>query len=245
MLLSLLDNHQTKNIMMKKTTLICAATLSSVCTYAADTVTTIDPTAFVKDTETSKGIATLSEIFAQTATEWSIETTFTYKSDTAMNTWGTTILSTAESLTEASYKGGFQLWVGTAGNLMAKGCGFETYGDKGAVYGTPLGSTLTKDSSYTVVLDVVYNETAKNYTTSLTLKGSDGVQIGNKATSTYTFQESDVISHLYTACGQGSATTWSAPKVTLKTSGALVPEPATATLSLLALAGLAARRRRH
>ncbi len=234
MLLSLLDNHQTKNIMMKKTTLICAATLSSVCAYAADIVTTIEPTAFVN------GTATLSENFAQTATEWSIETTFTYKTDTKMGYWGTTILSTASNLTQDSYKGGLQVYASKDGNLVVKGCGFDN-----GTSGTALGSTLTADSGYTVVLDVVYNDTEKNYTTSLTLKGSDGVKIGNTATSTYTFQESNVISHLYTACGQGAATSWSAPSVTLKTSGVLVPEPATATLSLLALAGLAARRRRH
>ena len=222
---------------MKKTTLICAATLSSVCAYAADIVTTIEPTAFVD------GTATLSENFAQTATEWSIETTFTYKSDSKMNDWGTTILSTASGLTENSYGGGFQVWAGKDGNLVVKGCGFDN-----GTYGTTLATTaspLTAGSNYTVVLDVVYNDTEKNYTTSLTLKGSDGVKIGNTATSTYTFQESNVISHLYTACGQGEATSWSAPSVTLKTSGVLVPEPATATLSLLALAGLAARRRRH
>lgn len=240
MLLSLLDNHQTKNIMMKKTTLICAATLSSVCAYAADIVTTIEPTAFVKDTETSKGIATLSEDFAQTATAWSIETTFTYKTDTAMNTYGTTILSTVSDLTANSYDGGLQVWANKTGTLIVKGCGFDN-----GTRGHYLSTALTADSRYTVVLDVVYNEIAKNYTTSLTLKGSDGVKIGNTATSTYTFQESNVISHLYTACGQGAATSWSAPSVTLKTSGVLVPEPATATLSLLALAGLAARRRRH
>ena len=225
---------------MKKTTLICAATLSSVCAYAADIVTTIEPSDFVN------GTATLTEDFAQTATAWSIETTFTYKTDSAMNGWGTTILSTASNLTQEGYEGGFQVWAGKdGGSLIVKGCGFESPNGSGGYSGTTLSSSLTADSTYTVVLDVVYNKTNANYTTSLTLKGSNGVQIGNKVTKTYAFTASDVVTNLYTACGQGNATTWSAPSVTLKTSGVLVPEPATATLSLLALAGLAARRRRH
>lgn len=244
---------------MKKTPFICAAVLSSVCAYAADRVTTIEPSAFLSEV---KGTATLTENFAQTATEWSIETTFTYKSDTSMNKWGTTILCTTSGLTAEYYFGGFQVWAGVVnkdtgvgGDLVVKGCGF----DNGS-YGTTLTTKnikLTAGSSYTVVLDVVYTGAENKYTTSLTLKGAVEGQIGDTVTKTYTFKESNVISHLYTACQDGvtrvdaetglsySATSWDPPKVTLKTSGVLVPEPATATLSLLALAGLAARRRRH
>ena len=243
---------------MKKTPFICAAVLSSVCAYAADSVIAIEPSAFLSEV---KGTATLTEDFAQTATEWSIETTFTYKSDTSMNEWGTTILCTTSELTDKYYFEGFQVWAGVAnaetgkgGDLVVKGCGF----DNGS-YGTTLTTEnikLTAGRSYTVVLDVVYTGVEKNYTTSLTLKGAVEGQIGDTVTKTCTFTTSDVVTKLYTACQDGvtrvneknenlsySATSWDPPKVTLKTSGVLVPEPATATLSLLALAGLAARRR--
>ena len=136
----------------ENTTLICAATLSSVCAYAADIVTTIEPSAFVD------GTATLSENFAQTATEWGIETTFTYKTDTKTITWGTTILSTASGLTENSYQGGFQVYAGKDGDLVVKGCGFDN--DSYGKTLTTTNSKLTAGSSYTVVLDVVYNEIA-------------------------------------------------------------------------------------
>ena len=133
--------------------------------------------------------------------------------------------------------------------------------DQGAIFisngagnATPLGGTLTPDTTSTFALTV---SGSNNVAYLSNLSTGDVVTLNNLSTtftnvSDYAFKSGNA--RVWTngaaekmAFGQIANLTMMSEEQVLRAAktGIIAPEPATATLSLLALAGLAARRRRH
>lgn len=108
---------------------------------------------------------------------------------------------------------------------------------KGAITLGYAGSDATMELEGTaVVLSVLYNDG--------TIKSIYGINTKYKYSDdgiAYLTYNSDVLATPTVTVG----TDWTRGSLIAVTEAAAIPEPATATLSLLALAGLAARRRRH
>lgn len=102
------------------------------------------------------------------------------------------------------------------------------------------GGEVTSLEAITANVGVVYSHTIAWDDTEnafvLTTKKDDSVVLTQKLGETYTLNKISFVT-------DGSSTT--SPTLSGLTLAVTAPEPATATLSLLALAGLAARRRRH
>ncbi len=145
---------------------------------------------------------------------WQLDITVTIGTENA-NDWGSTLLASGLDASAVSYNGGFQIWRSVNENYLSK------VGDSGE---DKASQNLTAGETYSFT--VKYTE-ADNML-SLTGPGLSVTQTFADTTSPITYLSSSVI---------GKAG-WD---ITITQS---VPEPATATLSLLALAGLAARRRR-
>ena len=110
----------------------------------------------------------------------------------------------------------------------------------------PQGTSYVDSTTGELTLsNLNYSGLTKNSKLTLTLTNSannDGCSVAIATTSTAGAEWSGVSSVTLT---EGSIQTTGTPLVSLNITTASVPEPTTATLSLLALAGLAARRRRN
>ncbi len=142
------------------------------------------------------------------------------------NDYGTVLIaSKADSIyNPSSTNGGFRLYGTAAGGIMS------SFNESGSGWDSKL-TGYTTDS----VLTFTYTYNADTQYAEL-IFGDDTTTDKRYATLSAT----DPITQLTTAIGLGEATTGWDINLTITA----IPEPTTATLSLLALAGLAARRRR-
>lgn len=138
----------------------------------------------------------------------------------------------------ATYAGnGFQMYVGVGGQVNYKGAGNQS-GDVAIKDSKGTAVTLTADKTYTFSVSHYGNIT--KYSVYDSDKNLLGVAQHTNATwsGTVSVLSTGVGGTYGTFNNNMLANGWSLP------SGYIIPEPATATLSLLALCGLTMRRRR-
>lgn len=139
-------------------------------------------------------------------------------------------------------------WYDGAGNANGHTAGFGTTTDTSANFynfkDTDTGKKVAKTDNYTMVYD--YESGSKTLTVEGSIKYSDAGYIlsmtcGDSAAQTLNLGQSLNINSIILSGNGGGGSSISGVEIS---HTALIPEPTTATLSLLALAGLAARRRR-
>ncbi len=193
-------------------------TLITLAALAASVASAADYTASYTQDDFSSNVLTLQHglYFGQ---DWTLTVDVTVGT-AAYNEWGSGVLASGSSFTENSYSNGFQVWHAiNDGTTLTK-----LNGSTETKLETPwsAGETYTFNVSYVAETGVI-RVTGAGFDASSTLTNA-------KELATITQLSSGVI----------GLEGWSVAI----TQTASIPEPATATLSLLALAGLAARRRR-
>lgn len=234
---------------MKKTLIALIALVGSA---GADVITAVDGVyTFGADDWAEKSEAgtcyTLS--FADTVdlaeNDWMLSFTATVKPSVGTNAWGTSVITSGNSpYPSGTHAGGFQYYVKVDGAVNIKGANLNNE------QGTSMGVTLPKDTSAVYT----FNISKIGTTTMYEILDSTGESLKSYVVQNYDWADK-TLSGLSTSVGgeyvdsQNSANSrdndqlnngWSMPSGTFR----VIPEPTTATLSLLALAGLAARRRR-
>ena len=130
-------------------------------------------------------------------------------------------------------------WQGSETNLSdlngdAAGTGWDNVASAGLVYS--FGATSGTAVSFTLI-DKDGNTLVNSYV------AASGLKSASAGKAALTFDDSVLTSYYFNEYMGGNETNMKALSATVATT-APIPEPTTATLSLLALAGLAARRRR-
>ena len=221
---------------MKKNLLIIAALLSGAA-VAQDTTRTplVDGVYTIEEASWQTDGAYRSVTFDtpfEISGDWALSLTLDVNAATGSNQWGTTLLATGKDPFAASYNGGFQLYVQVSGNISLKGGIGDISGSSDHKVGTAPLATL---GTYT--LDLSHIGTVLT----ASIKDAQGTEVASSTLNNVTWAEGTTVDHFTTTLTDNQqANGWTLPTGTL----ALVPEPTTATLSLLALAGLALRRRR-
>lgn len=174
-----------------------------------------------------------------TQENWTLSITLTLDTKSSTNTWGSSVITTGTNpFPDGVFSDGLQFYVQDKGNggdrkvgqVNVKGSGLTS--DAGTAMDM---STLLTSGTYTFTVERTGDSTVYSVT------DSNGAVCGSKtvdASWNNVMPTSFVTSINDTQLSNG----WTLPSVTFTTP--VVPEPATATLSLLALCGLAARRRR-
>ena len=222
---------------MKKTFALISALIAST-SMAASTSITINSDDWNTGSEWSTYTLPSGEDKFDFSESWVMDLTLTINSAKAGNQWGTHFLVSTNN--GDAGKDQMLFWVSTDGKTHMR-------------YNSATDSIQTENSQVflstpgTYSFHVAYDATAKNLNTTIysvnseTQKLTSLLNTVNKNVDMSCLNNTDTF---YSKVGIGNATTangWTLPQLTIKT----VPEPATATLSLLALVGLAARRRRH
>ncbi len=224
---------------MKKTLITLAALAASVASAVDEYPLTHDYTTadFVTNYERQYAYGTLTLPYTLDFTkDFEISATVTI-GEGSVNEWGSPLFTTfANPYGKDTSNGGFRVWMNTNNEIYTsingdvndsqqQGWGITENGWKSS----NLGIVQAGD-----VLTLTYTYTAETNFAEVVLG------IGDKTdTRSATITSPGSITALGTGAGFHNATAWS-----IETTVKHVPEPATATLSLLALAGLAARRRR-
>lgn len=231
---------------MKKTFAAIALTFVATTAYAADSV---DLETKVIDIDVARtdwiwsvnvddeGKATTpEESFSFDINDnWEIDLTFVSTASSGANQWGTCILATGDNPTAGAYPGGFQLYLNVSGGLVIKaGSSGPISADENHTF-VPNG-VMSGKGTYTVSL-VHFGTVLRG-----TVFDSTGAQLASQAWENVQWADGTTVTQFCTNISDSMITNndWQRPTVSVKS----VPEPATATLGLLALAGLAARRRR-
>ncbi len=226
---------------MKKTLITLAAL--AVASVAQAAITTNSYTA----DDFSNGVLTLDTTLDYT-TNWTLQATITI-GEGSYNEWGSPALATGGDAMSGS---GLQVYLVAGDEKALRTVWFGNSHDSSVMTGTHAGDILTltytyiKETdqlnvAYTLVRDgATYNDNVNNdgwyKATGSVVKPASISSLSTVINDNMTGWSIDSITTIY---GIEDAITPSQPD-----AGQAIPEPATATLSLLALAGLAARRRR-
>lgn len=229
---------------MKKTIMLATAAVSSVCAYAETTSADwTRTTSYANQTETYT--TTLEGSFTLTLADAGIvlgdksfSLSVTTTAPSFANSWGTGLIGTSDPYAKPESADKFWMYVGSTTNQKVQiGTNNWGYTMDNVVYTEPTDSapwTFSFTLTYNADADTPYIEFSSNEGSSVTFdtkRDTNIVSTFNYATLTNVGQ---------VAVPSGTTTT-----ISITRGAVVVPEPATATLSLLALAGLAARRRRH
>ena len=177
--------------------------------------------------------------------DWTLTLNLTTTVTSGFNQWGTPIISTENDATAATQL--LQVYAGVAGDSMVVK---PNRGDDNCkvTLGTDAHQAWKATSAKALVLG--YDAEAKTLTFNVT--DGIGTLIADKTWTSISFVDSKtktdkILTQLKTGISADMVTSqgWTLPSGSFTYGKAdAVPEPTTATLSLLALAGLAARRRR-
>ncbi len=224
--------------------MLATAAVSSICAYAETTSADWTRTTSYAD-QTETFTTTLAGSFTLTLADAGIELgsesfslSVTTTAPSFANSWGTGLLGTSDPYGNPKGKDQFGIYVGSTTNKKVEiGTNSWGYGMTNVVYTEPADSapwTFSFTLTYNADADTPYIEFSSNEGSSVTFDTKRDTNI----VSTFNYA---------TLTNVGTVDVPSGTTTTISiTRGAVVaPEPATATLSLLALAGLAARRRRH
>lgn len=162
------------------------------------------------------------------------------------NYWGSTLLASGQNAIADGYSGGFQVYHTSGGEGVTNPKGINMKLNSGNTTQVPAGDLnlpglikvqLAYDGSGT--LTYTLTTTGQN-----TTEGDSPQTVTGSVSTTYA--ESALLTHLSTNITSEMLGDkgWTLPSGTITYTALVVPEPATATLSLLALVGLCARRRR-
>ncbi len=172
--------------------------------------------------------------FDLSGTSWELTYTFNALSGTGVNQWGTNAFANGTNTggNYGAYKNGIQSYIAVGGDVRFLGGGFESNGDA-----ITLGKIATNK-----VVSLTYTITRTEAGTTLVVK-ADNTQLGSSTITDNSKWNNVTLTKLCTNISDSQINKgWSLASGSFKIIS--VPEPTTATLSLLALAGLAARRRR-
>lgn len=213
-------------------------TLFAFVGVASATPLTFDPTDWTKP----GNYYTLNlgnEALDFTQENWTFSITLTLDTEFGTNNWGSTVIATGtEPFPNGVFSNGLQFYVQGKGNS----------GDRTVGQVNVKGSGLTSDAGTSMDMQTLLTSGTYTFTVERTgdstvysVTDSKGALCGSKTVTASwdnVMPTSFVTSINDTQLNNG----WTLPSITFTTP--VVPEPATATLSLLALCGLAARRRR-
>ena len=170
------------------------------------------------------------------AQDWTLTLNLTTNVTSAFNEWGTSILSTGDI--NNAYQT-LQVYAGSAGNkIVVK----ANNNNDNYIIEQDNWDAWKETSAKTFVLDYDID----TYTLTFNVTGADGTAIASNSWSGVKFEDK-VLTQFTTniSAGQVQNNGWTLPSGSFTYGKAdSIPEPTTATLSLLALCGLAARRRR-
>ncbi|MCD7798307.1 MAG: PEP-CTERM sorting domain-containing protein [Akkermansiaceae bacterium] len=213
---------------MKKT-LIALACLSS-CALAGTYTYTADSFGDA-GTYNARSLTLTETLTCDGTVNWSISGTFTVGTETA-NEWGTALLASTTNPFDDFYSNGFQFYLNSSNTFLLK---FNNAsGDDYAITQSDIvsGDTVSYTLAYaadtsklTVTLEFTDAETSEVTTQTVAKTMSSDASISALSTSVVGLEG------------------WTLGDITVTVTSA-VPEPATATLGLLALGALALRRRR-
>ncbi len=216
---------------MKKTLIALTALAMASVAFAA-TETTSTTYAF------TNGIATLGTGLTHEMT-WTLTGTVGFGSEKAGD-WGTALVATGDDPVAVEFWNGFQVFLNTSGKVLSK---FNGASEQDAFTGLNHSSVLT----YTLSWDAATKKMA------LDLSAGARTQHRETVIDNANFTLACLSTNTNSAMASAGTYAWEMSDVTVSVTTEIpdvtpdtpaVPEPTTATLSLLALAGLAARRRR-
>ncbi|MCD8070166.1 MAG: PEP-CTERM sorting domain-containing protein [Akkermansiaceae bacterium] len=222
---------------MKKT-LIALACLSS-CALAGTYTYTADSFSSTGAGNNASSLTLTETLTCDGTVNWTISGTFTIGS-TASNEWGVALLASTTDPFADTYSGGFQFYLANGTSQSA------TNKDK---FQVKLNNTnkntyaLTQSditSGDTVSYTLAYAADTSTLTVTLSFTDAETSEVTTQTASTTMGSDASISALSTSAAGLEG---WTLGDITVTVTSA-VPEPATATLGLLALGALALRRRR-
>ncbi len=214
---------------MKKT-LIALACLSS-CALAGTYTYTADSFSSTGAGNNASSLTLTETLTCDGTVNWTISGTFTVGTETA-NNYGTALLASTTNPFANIYSGGFQLYLNSSHTFLLK-----LNNTSGGTYALTQSDITSGD---TVSYTLAYAADTSELTVTLSFTDAE-TSVVTTQTATTTMASTASISALSTSVVGLEG--WTLGDITVTVTSA-VPEPATATLGLLALGALALRRRR-
>ncbi len=173
--------------------------------------------------------------------DWQLKVEATLNPVESTNQWGTGLLASGTDPLAVYYIDGFQIYITNSGKISLK---VNHHAGQGSTCESGVIFDTTQPTDYSITLTYYADPQPEQQNFEL-LVASNNEQVYTWSGNISSFSDKAVVNSLSSSITADQiAAGWAVKSVSLNTL-ASVPEPATATLSLLALAGLAARRKRH